>query len=236
MTAQVGELLVRDGKQMSMQTLPLEDFWEANPPRPYLIPDCTAAWRGYVGEWEISDGGLYLTRFDGQAWKTSESWVGDDALGSLWGIAGARARNETVQSAIALFSKLAPTVSAAVKRSAGIVVALGERLLLQGRVTPTDPAQNLYQAAVSASWECFTKEKFPVTLDALFPGVNGRVFAAWYSGVLSIAEGEPLDYQHAGFCSTYEFTRLIEVRAGRVIKEHLRKNDPPPDDADRDSL
>ena len=93
MTAQAGELLVRDGKQMWMQTLPLEDFWEAHPPRPYLIADSSAAWRGYVGEWEISDRGLYLTRFQGEAWKTSKDRVGNDALRKLWGIAGARARD-----------------------------------------------------------------------------------------------------------------------------------------------
>jgi hypothetical protein len=230
MTAQIGELLVRDGKRIWMQTLPLEDFWAATPPRPYLIANSSGAWRGYAGEWEISAAGLYLTRFEGEAWKTSKDWVGDNALDRLWGTALARARDVTVQRAIDLFSKLPPTVSAAVKRSAGIVVALGERLLSQAKLKQTDSAQNLYQAAVNASWECFTKETSPVALDTLFPGSNGRVFAAWYSGVLNIDEGELLDYEHAGFCSTYEFTRLIEVRAGRVITEHLRKNDPPPSD------
>src|ERR1017187_3292845 len=178
MTAQAGELLGRDGKQVGMQTCPLESFWQANPPRPYLIADCSAAWRGYVGEWEISDGGLYLTRFEGQAWKTSQDWVGQEALEELW-----RFRDEldtTVQDVIDTFSSLPPARSAAVKRSAGIVIALAKRLLSDGKLKSTDYEQNLYRAAVDASWACFTKESFPVTLDTLFPGANGRVFAAWY--------------------------------------------------------
>jgi hypothetical protein len=39
MTAQTGELLVRGGNRVWMQTLPLEAFWEANPPRPYLLAE-----------------------------------------------------------------------------------------------------------------------------------------------------------------------------------------------------
>ncbi len=39
MTAQAGELLLQNGKQVWMKRLPLEAYWEANPPRPYMIAE-----------------------------------------------------------------------------------------------------------------------------------------------------------------------------------------------------
>ncbi len=63
MTAQVHEDLIVEGRHMSMSTcppIPVEHpRIESKPPR----PPSTACWRGYIGQWEIRDGRLYLTGF-----------------------------------------------------------------------------------------------------------------------------------------------------------------------------
>lgn len=68
MTAQFGERLHYDGREMSMFTHPLGDYFAlggVNPGFGQEWPfDCTALWRGYIGTWEIVDGRLYLTAID----------------------------------------------------------------------------------------------------------------------------------------------------------------------------
>lgn len=64
MTAQFGEHLRHDGREMSMTTEPLEDFFALGGVNPGLgqdwPADCSALWRGYIGTWEILGGRLYL--------------------------------------------------------------------------------------------------------------------------------------------------------------------------------
>ena len=64
MTAQIGERLQYDGREMSMSTHPLGDYFAlggVNPGFGREWPlDCTALWRGYIGGWEIVGGRLYL--------------------------------------------------------------------------------------------------------------------------------------------------------------------------------
>ena len=64
MTTQFGENLHYDGREMSMSTNPLDDYFSLggfNPGFGQDWPlDCTALWRGYIGTWEIRDGRLYL--------------------------------------------------------------------------------------------------------------------------------------------------------------------------------
>jgi hypothetical protein len=228
MTAQAGELLLQNGKRVWMQTLPLEAYWEANPPRPYMIAESSAEWRGYIGEWEISDRRLYLKKFEATAWKTSNDWIGDEGLSDLWSFA--RLRTDTVAQVITKLTNLPAISNTARTRAAKIVRVIAEKLLKQGKLIPDAYGQDLYKAAVDASWACFTKEQYPISLETLFPNAAGSVFAAWYTGTLRVDEGELLDYQHAGFCSTYEFTRLIEIRDGCVVNEERRKNEAPPPD------
>lgn len=228
MTAQAGELLVHNGKQVWMQTLPLELFWEANPPRPFMIAESSAEWRGYIGEWEIADLRLYLRKFHATAWKTSGDWIGDDGLQGVWRTN--RLHNDSVATVIIKLKNQPAAVSAAQARAARIIAALAENLLAQGALTPDAYGQDLYRAAVDASWAHFTKVQHPISLETLFPDAENGVHATWYSGTLRIDEGDLLDYQHAGFCSTYEFTREIEVREGFVVSESRRKNEAPPSD------
>ncbi|WP_448213528.1 hypothetical protein [Colwellia sp. MEBiC06753] len=60
MTVQFSETIVYQGKERSLESCPLEDYYTlANKPRPF-ISRMTALWRGYVGTWEIIDDRLYL--------------------------------------------------------------------------------------------------------------------------------------------------------------------------------
>lgn len=231
MTAQAGELLFLNGKRVRMRTLPLEAFWDANPPRPYMIAESSAEWRGYIGEWELSDRQLYLKKFEATAWKTSKDWIGDEGLSDLWRFA--HLHDDSLAQAMTKLKQLPATASAARARAAEIVTALAETLLTQGTLAPDAHGHDLYRAAVDASWACFTQEQFPISLGTLFPAAANGVFASWYTGTLRIDEGELLDYRHAGFCSTYEFTRLIEIRDGCVVNEERRKNEAPHRDEDK---
>jgi len=65
MTAQSMEQIIYEGKLMYMAAEPLEQYIADLPdPIEFIAPN-TACWRGYFGEWEISDDNLYLTGFTG---------------------------------------------------------------------------------------------------------------------------------------------------------------------------
>ncbi|MCL4768244.1 MAG: hypothetical protein KJZ80_18650 [Hyphomicrobiaceae bacterium] len=66
MTAQMPEIIVLDGTEHALTSLPLEPLLDSMDPRPdigeWVDFGTTALWRGYVGHWEIAAGSLYLTR------------------------------------------------------------------------------------------------------------------------------------------------------------------------------
>jgi hypothetical protein len=65
MTAQVTEVLIYEGKKMSICTEPLSNYFVLNGNKPQFVSPHTALWRGYVGTWEIIDDRLYLTHIEG---------------------------------------------------------------------------------------------------------------------------------------------------------------------------
>lgn len=60
MTAQFREHLKYNGKEYGMAAEPLYPFLESKGVS--FEVDCTACWRGYVGEWKIKDNKLYLIK------------------------------------------------------------------------------------------------------------------------------------------------------------------------------
>lgn len=78
----------------------------------------------------------------------------------------------------------------------------------------------LYLIGISAHYEDGTE----VTLGSLFPGYDSRVFANWYSGVLSIPQGDLVEYVHMGFASVYERDLLISVEQGVIVDTQVRVN------------
>ena len=78
----------------------------------------------------------------------------------------------------------------------------------------------LYLIGISANYDDGTE----VTLGSLFPGYDSRVFANWYSGVLSIPQGDLVQYVHMGFSSVYERDLLISVEQGVIVDLQVRVN------------
>lgn len=78
----------------------------------------------------------------------------------------------------------------------------------------------LYLIGISANYDDGTE----VTLGSLFPGYDSRVFANWYSGVLSIPQGDLVQYVHMGFSSVYERDLLISVEQGVILDLQVRVN------------
>jgi hypothetical protein len=65
MTAQMAEVLWIDGQKHFMFSNPLEDHFTQTGIRPTFRMQSTACRRGYVGEWEVIEGSLYLCRLKG---------------------------------------------------------------------------------------------------------------------------------------------------------------------------
>ena len=67
MTAQIGERLVYEGREVTMCTEPLGEYFALGGARPdFATFRCTALWRGYIGTWEILDDRLYLIGLTGE--------------------------------------------------------------------------------------------------------------------------------------------------------------------------
>ena len=75
MTAQIGEKLTYEGREVSMCTNPLGDYFALGGANPGFESNCTALWRGYVGSWEIVDGRLYLVGLNGTLKSGDEASV-----------------------------------------------------------------------------------------------------------------------------------------------------------------
>ena len=68
------------------------------------------------------------------------------------------------------------------------------------------------------------KDDSEASLETVFPDHPDRVFAHWYSGILRIPQGKLLNYEHAGFASTYEKDLLLSVKKGVITSENTRHN------------
>jgi hypothetical protein len=76
-TTQFSEILYLNGQKHSLDSLPLEQYYGPENPRPRFRAPNTATWRGYIATWEIDRGVLYLKAI--QAW-TDQGQVGLEAL------------------------------------------------------------------------------------------------------------------------------------------------------------
>lgn len=92
MTAQAAEILHYKGEELTLCATPLEPYLVNNPLPLNSKTMCTACWRGYIGEWLIEDGRLYLIGlqdlddepiplsklFPGNPTKVFAHWVTDE--------------------------------------------------------------------------------------------------------------------------------------------------------------
>ena len=75
MTAQTRELLNYDGKTFGMSSEPFTQYVVKNKLKLRLKATSSALWRGYIGEWEITENKLYLTKITGSGQlKNSENF------------------------------------------------------------------------------------------------------------------------------------------------------------------
>lgn len=65
MSEQMREELQWEGKRFLIDQEPLESFFQLQGGRPELEPAGSCLWRGYLGEWEIVQEKLYLSRLGG---------------------------------------------------------------------------------------------------------------------------------------------------------------------------
>jgi hypothetical protein len=59
-TTQFSDILYLNGQEYSLDSLPLEQYYNPENPRPKFRAPNTATWRGYIATWEIDRGILYL--------------------------------------------------------------------------------------------------------------------------------------------------------------------------------
>lgn len=88
----------------------------------------------------------------------------------------------------------------------------------------------LYLVGISATYS----DGREVTIESLFPGFEDRVFAHWYSGILTIPQGEMTKYVHMGYLSRYERELLIAIENGIVVDTHMRVNNEDSDKEEGD--
>jgi hypothetical protein len=60
MTTQASDQLLYRGDRYAMLATPLEDYFQQVGTRPDFKLTSTGNWRGYIGEWQVEDGKLYL--------------------------------------------------------------------------------------------------------------------------------------------------------------------------------
>ena len=65
MTSQASEILIYNGEQLLMASLPLERYFAKVNAKPKFVSPITANWRGYIGTWEIKEDKLYIIDFKG---------------------------------------------------------------------------------------------------------------------------------------------------------------------------
>lgn len=65
------------------------------------------------------------------------------------------------------------------------------------------------------------------SVESVFPGQGGRVFADWFTGTIRVPQGEQLSYIHAGWGSIFERDLLLRFDEGRLVEKSIRENDVP---------
>jgi hypothetical protein len=65
MTAQIPEKLSLNGEILELCTEPLRKYFAQHGSPDFLV-NCTALWRGYIGDWEIRDDCLYLVGIEAE--------------------------------------------------------------------------------------------------------------------------------------------------------------------------
>lgn len=90
-----------------------------------------------------------------------------------------------------------------------------------------------------ATWEIRANELYLVTvqvdpcsghtwvpLEELFPGATGTVKATWFSGMLTVPQGNQIEYMHMEYESRYERYLFLDIDKGNVTSSTLTSGPP----------
>lgn len=59
------------------------------------------------------------------------------------------------------------------------------------------------------------------SLNDIFPASDGKVFASWFTGEITLQMGNQVDYSHSGIGSIYEFNTTLILKDGVVVDSGL---------------
>ena len=68
MTAQASDILILEGREVSLDSNPLEALWDDTRSRPRFVTVSSGLWRGYVATWLLENERLYLLRVEGSVY------------------------------------------------------------------------------------------------------------------------------------------------------------------------
>jgi hypothetical protein len=199
-TAQIPDLLIYKSDTVALYANPLEAYYNENIPRPdFKLGGCwsTACWRGYQAIWEIKNDSLFLNTIQ-DCCHNEEYELTDQSLKELKG-----------QVPIEVIEKIKPLLN---KRLSDSELDNELRRLLGER--------KRYKHSYEIRQSCKTYELTQKTdLNILFKDkvVNGKVFAFWFSGDLTVPKGEMIEYVHMGYMSKYEAELVLTIEKGKMI-------------------
>jgi hypothetical protein len=77
---------------------------------------------------------------------------------------------------------------------------------------------------VGGDHETYAINARKVCLQDVFPMVDDRVAATWFSGELRLPKGELIEYIHHGYGSTYEEDLLLTIEKGKLVRREIKDN------------
>jgi ankyrin repeat protein len=79
---------------------------------------------------------------------------------------------------------------------------------------------------------CMDVDVNGASMDTFFPHHQGRVFADWFTGTISIPQGDLLEHLSDEYCSVYEREIVLRVENGVATATWTRNNKIPPSEQD----
>ena len=203
--------MLYNGKLYDLFCNPLESYYNEDNPRPkYYFGDklagwSTACWRGYRAIWAIEDKKLYLLDIIPCFCLSDSAIITDDVLKQL--------KKYLPEHVLSKLNKLS---GKKYER---------RRFSYEFQGILTDREYRDYRFLISS---CSNEEFTKADLEKFFPDkfADGKVFADWFTGTLSIPQGEIIEYVHMGYNSVYEKEILIEIHNGKVDTIMIIENKP----------
>lgn len=208
-TAQIPDKLIYQGDTIRLYSNPLESLYNNDNPRPenfFKLEGCwnTACWRGYQATWEIKENKLYLIEI-ADCCHGDEYYIDDNVIDYLG-------------------DKLQPEVLEKIKDLKGIHLNWHFQHKLEKELGGEE-----YENNIATILKASLRPRQKADLVKLFGEhcEDGRVFAFWFTGNLTVPKGKLVEYVHMGYGSIYEKTLVLSIENGILIDdvEYENRND-----------